>query len=309
MKRVLGFMAIISLLFEITSCVSTPQKDDVLAEIEAEYRAFEQSAINTLNQSTDEELPNLFEQYSDGFKSFAKEIRVRSSYDIPIPFYGWHNKELYNSQDVINEYETRWNNAVAEPYARLQVLLEKRKQREEKLGKIQFSIQGQSAGIKVILDISNLPYQKIDASSANPSVIMQMRLVSDRDITLSGFADNLLFAFNDKMCATRLISFKTRREYPRNLLKSSEALFDIEVSPDPFWGFIIGGTALKVMILRVIENPETRNMNMNKVHALILETYRAQFVISSLSLTIPLNEVLIDTESTIPLNKGLIVTE
>ncbi|MDR1215773.1 MAG: hypothetical protein LBK25_03725 [Treponema sp.] len=165
-------------------------------------------------------------------------------------------------------------------------------QTNAKLQKIHFALQGQSNGIKVIINISDLPPQNITVyQNITPSVFVNMQISSDKDISLNGLADNLIFSLNEEMCSTSLIFLNQRKNYPRNVIKNSMADFDVEITLKNPFGFVASIQIMKLLILRSIEEPE--KISTNELKSQILDLFQFQFNIGSISLTIPLNDAVI----------------
>jgi hypothetical protein len=158
-----------------------------------------------------------------------------------------------------------------------------------KLQKIHFALQGQSNGIRVIINISDLPEQYITTS-----FFVNMQIDSDKDIILNGLIDNLICSLDGNMYPTSLNFLNQRRNYPRNIIRNSIADFDVAIIPEnPYVidGFIISIYMIKSMILSSIEDIEKDKIS--KVKEQILNLFQFQFRIGSISLTIPLDEVVI----------------
>ena len=154
---------------------------------------------------------------------------------------------------------------------------------------IQFALQGESYGVRVILNISNLPEQDITST-----VIMNMQIFTGRVMTLNSLTDEFEISVNDVIIPARLIVFNKENQRPQNIPRNSIFELSIELTPDSTIDLLMAINATKDLILN--STRDLKRHHIAWVRSEILNLYRCQFKISSPSLTIPLNRVIFTVE-------------
>ena len=151
---------------------------------------------------------------------------------------------------------------------------------------IQFALQGESNGVRVVLNISDLPDQDITST-----ITMNMQIRTSRDITLNSLTDKLIISVNDETFPANLRVFN---QGTLNIPGNSIFEFSVELTPDSTIDFLRTINTTKELILNSTKDP--KKLSMAGVRSEILNLYKCQFKISNPSLTIPLDRVIITVE-------------